>query len=583
MPKEFRTLIPLEEARFLVLSRPPRPDLEEVSLDSALGRVLGERIVADLDVPGFDRASMDGLAVSARDTLEAREDRPVRLHLVGRVPMGIGPDLEVPRGGAAEVSTGSMMPSGADGVVMIEHAELEGDTVLIRRPVHQGENVLLAGSDIAFGEAVLLPGAVITPREVGVLAALGRERVRVRRLRVGIASTGDELVEPGRTLGPGEVYDINSYAIAAAAKESGASPLLFGILPDDREAMAQSLLGMARECSMILVSGSTSAGAGDVIYRVLDEVGETIFHGINLRPGRPTLFGTVSGRPFLGLPGYPTSALTVFGLLAAPAIRRALGLRRGGHRVAGRMARPVRSDGRRQMISVEVAGDLVYPVDKGSGSITTLSEADGVVEIPQEVEYLERGEAVEVQLFGELHPPDLILAGEDSAALEDIAEHLGLEVRLLFIGSARGIIALKDGVADIAVVSGPQEPCEGTVLLKGYRRELGLMAREAKGLEHKRIMGWPRGSEMSRIFEALLQEAGVKAKYSRLGRTHSSVAASIAAGLADLGFGEKAAAEKAGLCFEHRAWEEVNFLVKASRMESPAVRAFLDAARETVP
>ncbi|MFA6372153.1 MAG: gephyrin-like molybdotransferase Glp, partial [Methanothrix sp.] len=385
MRKEFRSLISLEEAQSIVQSHLPSVAVESVPLPLARGRVLAEKVVSTLDVPGFSRASMDGFAVPSEDTLAAREDRPVSLRLAGTVPMGVLPHLCVARGEAAEVSTGSMMPDGADAVVMIEYSQAEGDLVLIRRPVYGGENVQAAGSDISFGEAVLFPGTKLSAREIGVLAALGRTEVAVRSLKVGVASTGNELVPPGRPLAAGQIYDINTYTIAAAVADCGALAIPYGILPDEKGALARVLQKMAEECNMILVSGSTSAGVGDMIFQVLEEIGELIFHGVNLKPGKPTIFGLINDKPCLGLPGYPTSALTVFSCLAAPAIRAALGRKHSRKKAAGRLAGPLRFDGRRQMLAVGLSGQLVYPVDKGSGSITTLAGADGVIDIPSGV------------------------------------------------------------------------------------------------------------------------------------------------------------------------------------------------------
>jgi putative molybdopterin biosynthesis protein len=579
MRKEFRSLLSLDDARSTVLSFLPLPDEEVIPLSRALGRILAEKIVSMVDVPGFDRASMDGYAVRAEDTLGAREDQPLRLRLKGSVPMGIMAEVQVRVGEAAEVSTGSMMPKGSNAVVMVENSRTEGDVVLIQRTVHPGENTQGSGSDISLGEAVLFPGVKITPREVGVLAAVGRSDVLVRRLKVGIASTGNELVLPGGQLGPGQIYDINSYAVSAAVEECGAIPIRYGILPDERDAMAGAMLRMADECSMIIISGSTSAGAGDMVYQVLDEIGDLIFHGVNLKPGKPTLFGMVKDKPCLGLPGYPTSALTVFSELAAPAIRRALGLMSQGYRVIGRLAKPVRSEGRHQMLAVGLSGDKIYPVDKGSGSITTLARADGVIDIPADVEYLPPGESMEVRLFGELKPPDLVVAGENSLLMERLAEELPFEVRILNTGSLRGRISLEDGIADMACVSGPQEPSPEMVLVKGYRRELGLISKEGMDLldiGKGRVVGWHRDSEMKRLFESVQKNAGIVApKYVRLARTHSSVAAAVAKGLADLGFGERAAAVQAGLCFLPLVQDDVSFLVRPSRLDHPAVESML--------
>ena len=586
MRKEFRTLLSLDDARAAVLDHLPRVELVTLPLEEAFGRILGERVQSQVDVPGFDRAAMDGYAVRSADTLEAREDRAVALELAGQVPMGRAPDVVVGVSQAAEVSTGSMMPTGANAVVMVEHSEVEDGALLVRRPVHVGENVHRADADIAFGEMVLAPGGQLTAREIGVLAAVGRQQVRVRNLAVGVASTGNELVPPGGVLGPGRIYDINSYSIAAAARECGGTPVIYGILPDDYDEMTQGLRKMAEGCDLVLVSGSTSAGIGDVIYRVLDDIGETVFHGINLKPGKPTIFGAIDSKPFFGLPGYPTSALTVFGQLVAPVIRKAMGTERHGHshspKAMGRLARPVRSEGRRQMYSVGLAGDRVYPLDKGSGSITSLSQADGVIEIPDDVEYLDRGEKVEVQLFGDYSPPELLVTGEDCPALDLLAELLPIPTRFVFSGTRRGVISVEDGVADLAAVSGIGQIRSGC-LVKGYIRELVMMSKDPDllmldRLLDRRMMGWSQDSEMSRVLAEVLSEKD--AEEIRLvgrARTHSAVAASVAAGRVDVGLAVRAVAERAGLEFVKVAEDRIDFLVGPEEREP--VRTFVETLK----
>ncbi len=575
MRKEFRSLISLEEAQSIVQSHLPRTATEAVPLSEVRGRILAEKVVSSLDVPGFSRASMDGFAVLAEDTLAAREDRPVCLRLAGTVPMGVLPSLRVAQGEAAEVSTGSMMPTGSDAVVMIEYSQAQGDRVLIRRPVFSSENVQAAGSDISFGEALLFPGTKLAAREIGVLAALGRTDVAVRSLLVGVASTGNELVPPGQPLAAGQIYDINTYTIAAAVADCGARAVPYGILPDEKGSMAKALQKMATECDMILVSGSTSAGAGDMIFQVIDEIGELIFHGVNLKPGKPTIFGQIDDKPCLGLPGYPTSALTVFSCLAAPAIRAALGQKHTGKRAAGRLAGPLRLEGRRQMLAVGLSGDLVYPVDKGSGSITTLAGADGVIDIPAGVEFLEKGEKVGVELFREVEPSDLVVAGENCILLENLAESLPWNLRLLNTGSVRARLYLEDGVADLACVSGPKAAAEGMELIWSFKRELGLVFRDAGALSDLaglRIVGWQRDSAMHAAFERHLLALGLShPKYVRAARTHSAVAAAVASGRADVGFAEKQAAIDAGLGFQPLGHDEIKLLARPTNVgECPA-------------
>jgi len=581
MAKEFRTLISLEEAQSIVQRRLPSTTMEDVPLPLAQGRILAEKVVSSLDVPGFARASMDGFAVLAEDTLVAREDRPVCLRLAGSVPMGLLPSLSVAQGEAAEVSTGSMMPPGADAVVMIEYSQAEGDRVLIRRPVFFSENVQAAGSDISFGEAMLFPGTKLAAREIGVLAALGRTEVGVRCLKVGVASTGNELVPPGEALAAGQIYDINTYTIAAAAADCGALAVPYGILPDKKESMSAMLQKMAEECDMILVSGSTSAGVGDMIFQVIDEIGELIFHGVNLKPGKPTIFGLINDKPCLGLPGYPTSALTVFSCLAAPAIRAALGRKHPRKRLIGRLSGPLRFDGRRQMLAVGLSGERVFPVDKGSGSITTLAGADGIIDIPVGVEYLETGEKVEVELFGDTDPADLVVAGENTLLLEQLAEKAPWHILLLNSGSLRARLYLEDGVADLACVSGLQASADGMAVIGGFKRDLGLVFRDASALSNlagQRIVGWNRDSAMHGAFERHLSALGLPhPRYVRVARTHSAVAAAVASGRADVGFVEKRAAAQAAIGFQLLGHDEICLLARTENVDDARIKSLVFA------
>lgn len=587
MRKEFRRLLTLNEARSQVLSHLPMPDDAIVPLDSAFGNILAEKIISEVDVPGFRRASMDGYAICSADSFAARDDQPAVLKLAGTVPMGTAPKIQVVPGTAAEVSTGSMMPNGADAVVMIEYSEAKDDSVLIFRPVHSGENVHGAGSDIMVGETVIRPGTRLTAREIGVLAAVGKVSVLVRDLKVGVASTGNELVNPGEDLLPGKLYDINSFSIASAVKECGATPIRYGILPDDKCSMMETLQRMAEECAMLLISGSTSAGVGDVMFQVIDEVGEMIFHGVNLKPGKPTVFGMVDGKPCIGLPGYPTSALTVFELLAAPAIRKALGLKKKEHIISGRLALPIRSEGRHQMLAVGVSNDLVYPMDKGSGSITTLALADGAIEIPFGVEYLEKGEPVSVRLFGDPEMSDLTIAGEDCPFLDSIVEKLPYHIRFISNGSRRGKIAAEDGIADLASISYQKDEVQanrdGLIRIRGYTRVLGLMAKDPSffmpdKIRDSKIFGWSRGSEMNRLYQRSFIELGLDTKDLEIigqARTHSAVATAVALGKADVGFGAMAAAESRGLFFSETASDGIDFLAVEAGMKKDAVKSFI--------
>ena len=519
--KEFRDLATPAAARDAIGSLDLSPEPETVPLAEARGRVLAERLDAAIDVPGFDRASMDGYAVRARDTFGADEADPAELDLAGSVHAGATPEVTVDSGTCAEISTGAVMPDGADAVVMVERTDEIGqsdtadpDRIAIRTAVAPGDHVMTAGADIAAGARALGPGTRLTPREIGLLSALGVAEVPVEgEPRVGIISTGDELVRPGEPLDPsrGEIYDVNSTTIAAGVTEAGGEPVLYPHAGDDYGEMERLLRRAADECDLVLSSGSTSASAVDVIYRVIEERGELLLHGVAVKPGKPMLVGrldrggseaTADGddaperrrtgeSAYVGLPGYPVSALTIFRTFVAPAIREAAGQPEPATAtVDGRMGVGERyGEGRLRLMPVgllDLGEDdadtredsdlpLVYPVDKGSGATTSLVEADGVVAVDPDTEYLDEGERVTVQLFSpDVRPPTLLGVGEDDPAMNRLLDRLE-SPRYLPVGSREGLRRLRDGVPDLAVVAGPTDRAVETVDLGGWRREWGLV------------------------------------------------------------------------------------------------------------
>jgi putative molybdopterin biosynthesis protein len=341
--EQFLQVVDRDEAqrRFRsALNLQPRGE-EWIALNEALGRILSQDITAPLDVPGFDRANVDGFAVRAADTFGAEETQPVRLRWTGEVILpGRKPEQMVTPGTASVIATGAMLPRGADAVVMVEFTTWEpdprpadsttppGGTVLVKRPVTPGSNVTMAGTDIGQGEVVLRRGELLTARETAVLAALGLARVPVfRKPRVAIFSTGDELVPPGQPLGPGQIYDSNATMLADAVRENGGEPTLFGIVADNAEVL-RSALQRALSWDMVLLSGGTSKGAGDLCYRVVSELGKPgiLVHGVSLKPGKPLCLAVIDRTPVVILPGFPTSALFTFREFVAPVIRLWAGL-----------------------------------------------------------------------------------------------------------------------------------------------------------------------------------------------------------------------------------------------------------------
>lgn len=608
MQKEFRKLVTINHAKRIIESLDIKAGISEVNIMEASGLILADDVFSHVDVPPFDRASMDGFAVRASDTFKAREDRPIALKLAGSILPGINPDIKIDDGEAAEIATGAVMPGGADAVVMVEYTRI-GKEVMILRPVSINENVMHAGADIMAGEKLLKRGTSLGPREIGLIAASGRRTVNVKWLKVGLISTGNELVRPGDELQPGQIYDINSFSIGSAVKECGGEPMYFGIIKDERKELEKALKKAAEVCDIILTSGSTSAGTGDMMYRIIGDNGTLLAHGIDIKPGKPAIIGKVFGKPIFGLPGYPASSLTIFNEFIAPVIRKATGKKKERLKVQAKLASRIRTDGRIQLLPVGLVRGLAYPVDKGSGAITTLSEADGFIEIPSDIEMIEVGEGVEVTLFGEIETPELLFVGSHCLGLDVLADVAGLNMRVINTGSSGGLSAIRSGSADIAGVHLLYESGEynlpflerfgikNAVLVKGYLREQGLIVRKDSGIKgfedilNVRFINRNSGSGTRVLVDLKLKEiAAVKGisfedltssidGYHTEAKTHSAVAAAVKLGKAEAGVGIRTVAELNGLDFIKIADEEYDFVIPQELLESREISILLKALR----
>ena len=408
----FRKLLTLDEAKKVLAQHfTPKPlGIEEVSLLDAHNRVLAEDVKADLDIPPFHRSTVDGYAVKAENTFGAEESKPVKLKICGTVNIGELPKIKVAHGEAAEIVTGAPIPEGADAVVMFEHTERKNDELYVYDAVAKDENVMKAGADIRKGETILKAGQLLGSKEIGVLAALGKAKIKVYKAPcVAVLSTGAEITEPGAELLPGKIYDINAYSLSAAVIECGGKPLYLGVFPDDATELQKTLKHALASADVVLTSGGVSVGPTDVMPKTLDSLGKpgVIVCGITIKPGKPTTIAIVNGKPVFSLPGHPTSALLVFHLLARPIIQRMAGLRqRKISKVkALASARMFPAKGRRTFVMVKLKRDesnrlLAEPVPTGlSGAITTMAKADGFVEIPENQQFVDENEEVVVYLF----------------------------------------------------------------------------------------------------------------------------------------------------------------------------------------
>ena len=576
---------------------------ETVGLDEAWGRVLAEDVHAEVDVPGFDRSNMDGFAVRAKDTFGASEEEPVRLRLNDEsLPTGVAPRVEVRAGTATPIATGGMLPRGADAVVPVEDTDVEEGTLLVRRPRVPGSAVSFAGTDMGMGETVLFAGARLGSRETGVLAAIGRARVRVHgRPRVAILSTGDEIVQPGEPMRPGLVYDSNGRILADAVRELGGAPWFLGAFRDEEEALREALQRALAGADLVLLSGGTSKGEGDRNARVVAElVPGIVVHGVALKPGKPICLAASGTRPVVILPGFPTSAVFTFHEFVAPVLREMAGLppdRR--ETVRARLAVHTRSErGRLEYLLVGLVtrsdgGLAAYPMGKGSGSVTAFSRADGFLRIGRNTEIVEADEEVEVTRIGSAdRPADLVVIGSHCSGLDLLVAALsarGFTAKLLAVGSQAGLAAAQRGECDVAPIH-LLDPASGRYnapflteeleLLPGYTRMQGVVTRpdEERPIEELiadpalRMVNRNRGAGTRILIDRLLGDRR-PAGYAYEPRSHFAVAAAVAQKRADWGVTIEPVARAAGLRFRPLQAEHYDFAIPRVRSERPAVRA----------
>jgi len=409
--KPIRETIPLEEARQLIANAcRPIDRTERVRLVDANGRAAAVDVHSTRDVPPFSRAGMDGFAVRAEDTFGASRYEPKTLRVIDKVYTGEIPKKSVEAGTAIEIATGAPMPHGADAVVMVEETEKAGGDVRVLTPVYPRQNVGKQGADIVVGQTVIARGDVLNPSRIGALAALGVGDVEVYvRPTVAILSTGNEIADPGQELLPGQIYDINKYTLSTIIQEHGGVPMPFSTAQDTIDALEEAIdsalgrrsLGEGGSCDMLVFSGGSSVGERDLILDVIGRKGDIVFHGIAVKPGKPTVFGTIEGKPMFGMPGYPTSCLSNAYMLLVPALR-AMARLHPRHTATVSLPlgqRIVSTTGRHQFYTVKIVDGHAMPAFKASGDITSMSQADGYIEIPAQTDIVEKGERVNVKLF----------------------------------------------------------------------------------------------------------------------------------------------------------------------------------------
>ena len=405
MGKEFLNLMDPDEVKKIIDSLNMERKIERINLSDAYQRVLAEDVHALIDLPPFNRASMDGYAVQAQDTFGASEDNPIILNLIEKIRAGDSPSKEVQKGTCSEVGTGAPLPAGADAVVMVEVTDIQNDKVEIMEAVAPGTNRALQGSDIEKGQLLMEKGTLLTAAKIGALSAVGLKEIPVfAKPIVAVISTGNELIKPEEELKHGKLYDINSESISNAVKSCGCTPLASTIVNDDYDSI-KNKIDTYKDADVIITSGGTSAGAGDILRQVVEDMGKILVHGISVKPGKPTLIGTLpdeGGNVVLfGLPGYPVSALMIFHGFVAPFLRGIAGVNEFMEKKESRSLKLGRryhsARGRSHFVLVKIEGNIAHPILKDSGAITALAEADGYFEVPKNVEIMEKGEQVKVQ------------------------------------------------------------------------------------------------------------------------------------------------------------------------------------------
>jgi putative molybdopterin biosynthesis protein len=609
---------------------------ERLPLDAALGRVLAADVVSPVDVPSFDRSNVDGFAVVAEDTFGASEEHPRVVTLGGEtIHTGVVPASAIRRGEAMAIATGGMIPRGADAVVMIEHADVRRDHSSVRlqadhdhqlhiaRAVTPGSGVAFAGTDITAGETVLRQGQLLTSRDTGVLAAIGVAEVDVwRRPRVAILSTGDEIIAPGVPMRPSLVYDSNAQVLADAVRELGGEPVRLGIAGDDVEVLRERLRYALDNADVVLLSGGTSKGAGDVSYRVVSELTDPgiVAHGVALKPGKPICLAVTGGRAVVVLPGFPTSAIFTFHEFVAPVVRLLAGMGAEERAVVqARLAVKVNSEiGRTEYLLVGLVDTsaedgsttlAAYPMGQGSGSVTTFSRADGFATIDRQEEIVPAGTTVAVQLLGrDLQLAGLVVIGSHCIGLDYLLGELqrrGVRSKCMAVGSTAGLDAARRGECDLAGVH-LLDPATGEYnrpfvtpsleLISGYGRLQGVVFRKGDARFEGRdaaaavatalddpdcvMVNRNQGSGTRALIDGLLRRAGPSGPavhppgYAVQPRNHNAVATAVAQGRADWGVTLDTVARAAGLGFLPIQEEQYDFIVPKSRRDRPGVAAF---------
>ena len=546
--KVFKELLPPDVALARLEERvpPSPPKAEELPIEEALGYYLAEDIRSPINLPPYPRSSVDGYAVKARSTWGASEDNPVELKVVGEVRVGEKPKVRVGLGEAVEVDTGSALPPGADAVVMIEYVKEEGDKILVYRAVVPGENVLWPATDVYVGEPLWKKGTRVDSRVIASLAAVGIRKVKVWRPKVYLISTGAELVEPGEELEEGKIYDVNTYSLQARLKEEGFVPLVHGVVPDDFEELKKAVLKGVEEADVVVTTGSTSAGPGDYVYRVVGELGEVLVHGLAFKPGKPVMLGVVKGKPVFGLAGHPDSAYFNLEKLVIPYLKKMVKALSGeASRVRAIAATSFSgAKGRRTHLPVTLlegpSGEYhAFPASLSDHAMVSYSKADGYIVVPETRRApIEVGEEVDVYLFKDPGYRYAVV-GDTDVVVDEVVSAVDVPPKVLPLGSYSGSYASEKGLRSVWL--SPEA--------KGERVELEVVVvgeGERLGVPHKASFLYP--FYIKWLKELGLSKGEAQKKFLHVVMpTPQALASAVKSGQVDVAITTRTAAEFYGL------------------------------------
>ena len=592
--------------------------IEFVNIDDSIGRILADEIYAKVDSPPFDRSEVDGYALNHFDLIGADEEHPVSLRIIGKSVVGKIPDISIKPGTCAEIATGAPLPKGATAVAMIEYTKRSGELVKFYRSVSTGENVANAGSDVMVGDTTLRKGTLITPLEIAIISSLGYDKVPVyKNFNAGIISTGDEIETVGNVLKPGMIYDSNSHTISSYLRGIGIKSNFYGIARDNYEDIKSLVKKALNENDLVITSGSTSAGLGDVIYKVYAEFGRLVVHGLKIKPGKPTIVAISGKKLLIGLPGFPMSAIIAYEYFIKKILMKLSGYNFEENITFAKLSSRINSSKNVEEfvpVSIVKKGNELraYPIYGNSGSITSMLYADGIMRIPENVNYLDENDEIEITLFSNtLNIPNLTVIGSHCPLLESLLSNFK-NVKYIRVGSTAGWYAVKNGEADIAGTHLLDEKTLSynipflekyglsgkAVIIRGYGREQGILIKKGNPKNIKNINDFLRnditivnrikGSGTRTLLDILLKKEAEKLGlnfeemvqgvngYNFEGKTHSSVASAVSQNRADAGLSLKFYAELYGLDFIPIGLEMYDILASIDSLDKPEIKEMIN-------